>query len=612
MAVSFKIPKSPARSILTIDNFLGADFTNSSASVEESKSPNTVNMIRDVPGKVRKAMGYKTINQFGGKEEEFAENFQHIIENSMIGRPLSEIKIKSRQYLENDITPMPVVVEMRDYMGTDFKTYEIPLSAFENDGLNHLWASNGFYGFNDKADEIDFTSGKITKWIFSLDIQYLDDLLDVESEVYLKGQGYRGTVSFANDLYSWRIQKDNRSWEVDDAEDLSTFPIESGIVYYVCETSKEYSITLPSWATFSLFARETKISCEHLISFKTYVMDSDNLLRINGYHRMRGDEKGIIHAGTNIYRDGQLLYSEANDERSTSWQFEDKLYILDGKKFLVYYTETENDQTTYHVDKVEDNAYIPTLTISKDPSGGGTSYEDLNLLTPAFTETFLGQTGVKDYSLSFDGLDETPPKAYVMNSDGDFIEKTFGTDFTVNYSTGVITFTVAPGTSPLTGEDNVKITAYRTVEGYADRINKCSIGILYGVGGSQDRLFLSGNPDYANYDWFSEQFNPQYFADTSYSRLGSDKGTIIGYSIVNNYLATHKDDMDRDQNIIMRNGAMIDNTVAFRVVNSVQGAGALAKDSFAYLSTEPLFLTSQGVFAVTSQDVTGEKYVQNR
>lgn len=46
--------------------------------------------------------------------------------------------------------------------------------------------------------------------------------------------------------------------------------------------------------------------------------------------------------------------------------------------------------------------------------------------------------------------------------------KTEGTDFTVNRETGAVTFLTVPGKSPLNGEDNVKITAYRTVEGYAD------------------------------------------------------------------------------------------------------------------------------------------------
>jgi hypothetical protein len=44
----------------------------------------------------------------------------------------------------------------------------------------------------------------------------------------------------------------------------------------------------------------------------------------------------------------------------------------------------------------------------------------------------------------------------------------------------------------------------------------------------------------------------------------------------------------------------------------LQGAAAIAPGSFAYLASEPLFLTRLGVYAITSQDITGEKYSQNR
>lgn len=402
MAVSFSVPSSPKKSVLTIDTFLGADFTNSPANIQDVKSPNTVNMIRDVPGKVRKCMGYETI--------------------------------------------------------------------------------------------------------------------------------------------------------------------------------------------------------------ETYVDNEENPLQINGFHSMRNDEYGIVHAGTKIYRNKELLYEGANNQRSMSWQFEDKLYILDGKKFLVYYKEDDK----YVVKAVEDNAYIPLVTISKEPSGGGTPYEDLNLLNSAFTETFLSDGTSRDYHLSFDGLDEKTPKVEIMDSNGNFIEKRYGTDFTVNYSTGVITFSNAPSKSPVTGEDNVKITAYRTVEGYADRVNKCTFGTLFGVNGALDRLFISGNPDYINYDWYSQQYDPTYFTDTSYSLLGSSGSAVVGYSIISNYLAAHKDYMEKDQNIILRQGDLVDSEPSFRIINTLQGAGAIATHSFAYLQTEPLFLTKQGVYAVTAQDITGEKYAQNR
>ena len=67
MAVSFKVPKSPAKSIFTIDEFLGVDLTNSPANIADNRSPNAPNMTRLVPGKVRKRMGYKKELIFGTK-----------------------------------------------------------------------------------------------------------------------------------------------------------------------------------------------------------------------------------------------------------------------------------------------------------------------------------------------------------------------------------------------------------------------------------------------------------------------------------------------------------------------------------------------------------------
>lgn len=392
MATKFSIPSSPSRSVLTISTFLGADFTNSPAAVSENQSPNCKNMIRDVPGKVRKCMGYKKIAEY-------------------------------------------------------------------------------------------------------------DD-------------------------------------------------------------------------------------------------------QINGYHYIRGEQYGLVHAGTKMYYNGVVKYSDANNARSKSWQFDNKLYIVDGKKLLVWDGAEVKPASEY--------AKIPTVTIAKAPNGGGTSYEDLNLIQPGFTELFAGTEGDTAYHMTFGGLDDTTVKAYILDSSGSWAEKTENTDFTVDRENGIINFTAAPGKSPVTGEDNVKITAYRTVSGYADRINKCCIGTQYGLKGAMDRLFLSGNPDYINQDWFSDQNDPTYFADTYYSSLGTSKSAIMGYSVINNYLATHKDEMETDQFIVLREGVLADNKPVFRSVNTLQGAGAIAKDTFAYLSSEPLFLTRSGVYAITAQDITGEKYGQNR
>lgn len=323
---------------------------------------------------------------------------------------------------------------------------------------------------------------------------------------------------------------------------------------------------------------------------------------INGFHPYKSAYP-LIHAGTKLYRETatgyEVVYTGIADARSSSWLLNDTLIIADGKTLLVY------DGTS--VKTAASVAKVPTLTIGKAPSGGGTEYEGLNLLQPKFKETFLGTATDKNYQLSFSGLDAAAVEVQVLASDGTWTTKTEGTDFTVNRTTGIVTFVTAPGVTPLSGEDNVAITAARTVTGYADRINSCSVGILFGVNGASDRLFLSGYASLPNYDWYSGYNDPTYWDDGAYSVLGQSDSGIVGYSIIAARLAAHKDERENDRSVIIREGDLVDNKPAFKVVNTLQGAGAISKWAFGYLSNEPLFLTRLGVYAVTAQDITGEK-----
>ena len=203
------------------------------------------------------------------------------------------------------------------------------------------------------------------------------------------------------------------------------------------------------------------------------------------------------------------------------------------------------------------------------------------------------------------------------------VKKELSRLFKLDYEEGTITFGTAPGASPITGEDNVLIQACRTVEGYADRVYKCTIGSMFGVNGEHNRIFISGNPGKGeddegnsytliNCDWWCKEYDPTYWPDINYSKLGSDTSAIMGYSIINNYLAAHKDYREQTQSIIIREGDLVEDDAVFKTINSLQGAGAISKYCFSYLATEPVFLTKLGVYAVTAQDITGEKYSQDR
>lgn len=331
---------------------------------------------------------------------------------------------------------------------------------------------------------------------------------------------------------------------------------------------------------------------------------------INGVHHLL--EETLVHAGTKLYRlsdtDGTWELTEIGamaNARSRSFVFDQKLYLLDGTTYQIY------DGTTLAA--VADSATVPTIIISRRPTGGGQSYQGLNLLGRKWTESFLGTADATVYQLTTKDLAEDAVTARVLNADGVWEEKTEGTDFTVDRAAGTVTFSTAPGASPVTGQDNVQITAAKERDGYLDTINRCTIAAVYGVGGSTDRVFLSGNGEKPGVDWYSNFEDPAFFPDTNYTKLVRDGARVTGYTVLSNTLAAFIDGASDGRNVVVRSGVLDENGDAvFRVSNTMIGQDAVAPDTFCRTDKEPLFLTNRGVYAITAEELTGEKYSQER
>ena len=331
---------------------------------------------------------------------------------------------------------------------------------------------------------------------------------------------------------------------------------------------------------------------------------------VNGiwYGEINGQKSFIAHGGTKIYKftalGFEVIKEDVNNAKSSAFFMRSnddtgKIYILTGKEFLAYDGET--------VKNVSESAYVPTILISRNPTGGGTVYEAVNLITGQRIESFLGNDTDKTYQLAFNQLDSID-KVEVLNGSGEKVEVK---DYTSDLTSGKVTFTSAQ--KPIVaGQDNVFITYTKTVEGYADRINKCTISDLYGLGGS-NRVFLSGNPDYKAYDWYSDIFRPNYFPDLNYSIVGTSDTAIMGYQRLGKYQMILKEDNQQDSTVFQRYGILNDDgSVTFSVEQGVAGIGAVSKYCFGMLADEPLFLSRQGVQAITSNNILAERTIRNR
>jgi len=264
--------------------------------------------------------------------------------------------------------------------------------------------------------------------------------------------------------------------------------------------------------------------------------------KINGIY-IYDSNTAIVHSKTKLFEwsnfpnepdDEHLkqLYNDMNDRKScfNKADSERKLYINDGKNYLVY--------DGVEVKKVsEDKPVIPRTTISRRAGniGGGELLEDVNLLTPKRTNSFLADGESKDFYLDATEIDDTLVTAIVND-----IEMVEDTDFTVDRTKGKITFLEVPDKPNLSGEDNVFVTFSKTIEGYEDRIARCTNSIIF-----DNRLFFTGNPEYPNAVFHSERANPQYISDLNYYEDGASDSLITGMTVGNNILWIFK---NLDQN----------------------------------------------------------------
>lgn len=300
---------------------------------------------------------------------------------------------------------------------------------------------------------------------------------------------------------------------------------------------------------------------------------------------------------------------------------------------------------------ISDEAYVPEVTISKNPDGtGGVSLESVNLLTPKRKFSFLGNSTDKDYYLYPASVRGEDLYKYIVKSSVKVeIQTTSGWQETTAYTlpTGTTVkgkdvngteqdFTVCEGKitfsevhAPLvTGQDNVRITfeAFdNTTASEEGQTPVVAVGqykeerldllatkscMTYGYSAS-DRVFLVGGIK-KNKIYYSSVNKPMYYPDTNYITVGHDSNGITGLHRVSEYLAAVKDDSSIEGTVFLISGAYQNSEMYFKVTATSAKTGAIAPKSFATLIDEPLFLSRDGVYAIANYYVTTEKVIRNR
>ena len=231
----------------------------------------------------------------------------------------------------------------------------------------------------------------------------------------------------------------------------------------------------------------------------------------------------LIHSGTKLYQiDGgtrKVLYEGLNPARSRSFIYNNFFYFKDGLNYLSYDGETIGTVA----------GYIPTTSIGRKPSGGGTTYEDANMLTGIRINTFLADGESTEFYLDAQGIDTDFTLIVKVND-------SVADGYTVDTAKGMIRFNTAPPAPDTDGQDNVSVKFRKTIAGYRDRIDHCTLLQVF-----DNRVFFSGNPDYPNVVWHCSLNDPSYCSDLDYYNEGLDLAAVTGMAAGNNALWVFKE-----------------------------------------------------------------------
>ena len=237
--------------------------------------------------------------------------------------------------------------------------------------------------------------------------------------------------------------------------------------------------------------------------------------------------KMIVHCGDTLYEGSKRLFSGAQERPSNAFIFENIWYFMDGVHYLQY------DGTT--IKEVE--GYVPTTSIARKPGGGGQIHEDINMLTPYRKNTFLADgTSVKYYLDSLKIDDDFKPVVKVNDN--------VVSNYSVDYEEGSILFRSAPSAPKTDGQDNVSVEFKKTISKYRNCILNCTLLQVF-----DNRVFVSGNPDYPNYVWHCSLNDPTYFSDLDYYREGMDSAQIKGLVAGNNALWVFREPSEANTNV---------------------------------------------------------------
>lgn len=211
-----------------------------------------------------------------------------------------------------------------------------------------------------------------------------------------------------------------------------------------------------------------------------------------------------------------ILLGTITDARTSIFWFESKVYFINGTDYKYY------DGSTYG----DVEGYIPTIAIETPPAGGGTDFEDVNLLTGKKKQNFTGDNTATLYQLRELNIDAD---LLLITVDG--VSLTEGVEFTVNRTNGTVDFSTgsAPLGAPVT--DALVVIQWNKASATNVALVKNNRFATDFGPGNDTAIFMWGNENFGNKRMWSGTLDASYWPEFNFTLIGSDEFPITDIAI---------------------------------------------------------------------------------
>lgn len=340
------------------------------------------------------------------------------------------------------------------------------------------------------------------------------------------------------------------------------------------------------------------------------------------YHDVK--EKVLVHAGSKMYIWDNYpdyftpdnlteIFAGLASRRTKFFEFQNTLLILDGES--IYYFDGEV------MDYITHKATIPqTYTGVKPDRSMSDPYQPRSFINKWQYEGFIPDGTSTKYKLGLKNIDADTLKIWQGADNPDDPGNTVYTEgatgnlgFTVNRTTGEVTFNSAPAAAAIAGKEELFIQYAFSSPGYPERINNCTEIITF-----DNRVFLTGNPAFPNVIFWSGNADWAYYSEVDYSeRAGTSSAPVICLQQMqeNKFLTIKKDTHQDGAYAIWSQYSLNNDYIAETYLASSGNStiGCISNFAHAVFVDDNVFLSSNGLNAISRNlAVSLERNIEHR